>query len=218
MRKRGWHSLLTVRNILLRLIIFGFGVGSILLGIGGCYRGSPSDKPPIHLNKNMDSQEKYKAQSESRFFEDGSAMRIPPQGTVARGQLREDAAFFGGVNEEGKPVQVLPVPITLDLLKRGRQRYDIYCSVCHGRVGDGKGIVVKRGYLPPPTFHDDRLRNVEDGYIFGVISNGIRNMPAYKYQIPPDDRWAIVAYLRALQRSQSTTINDIPERAKGKSE
>ncbi len=188
---------------------------TMCLLVAGCYRGKPSDKPPIHPNRNMDSQEKYKPQAESRFFADMSAMRVPPAGTIPRGCLHQDSAFFNGVDNEGKPLEKLPLPITVDLLNRGRRRYDIYCSVCHGRLGDGRGIVVRRGYPPPPAFTDDRLKGLTDGHIFNVITNGIRNMPAYKYQIPVADRWAIVAYLRALQRSQAAGRADLPDSLKG---
>ena len=103
----------------------------------------------------------------------------------------------------------------MQLIERGQQRFNIYCSPCHGRTGDGRGIVVQRGLLPPPSFHDDRLRKVGDGHIFDVISNGIRNMPSYRAQIPVDDRWAIVSYFRALQRSQNASINDVPAEMRG---
>jgi mono/diheme cytochrome c family protein len=158
----------------------------------------------------MDHQPKYKAQAKSLYFEDGAAMRTPVAGTVARGQLREDDAYYRGLKSDGTPIKSIPVPITQALLERGQERFNIYCSPCHSRVGDGRGIMIARGYVPPPTFHDERLRNIEDGYIFNVITNGIRNMPPYRYQVPVEDRWAIVAYMRALQRSQNATLDDIP--------
>jgi len=158
----------------------------------------------------MDTQPKYRAQAESRFFADGAAMRMPVPGTVARGQAREDSARFYGLDADGKPVGSVPVPITRPLLERGRERFDIFCAPCHSRLGDGRGIMVTRGYIPPPTFHSERLRGIEDGHLFGVITNGVRNMPAYRYQVPVPDRWAIVAYLRALQRSQNATRDDVP--------
>jgi mono/diheme cytochrome c family protein len=179
--------------------------------LSGCARERPSSQPPIHLIPDMDHQPKFKAQSESRFFADGAAMRMPVPGTVARGELREDDAYFRGLNADSSFVRSLPVPVTTQLLERGRQRFDIYCSPCHSRVGDGRGIMVRRGYVPPPTFHSDRLRDIEDGYIFSVITDGVRNMPAYKYQVPVADRWAVVAYLRALQRSQNATLDDVPQ-------
>jgi mono/diheme cytochrome c family protein len=182
----------------------------------GCFRGMPSDKPPIKIVKGMDNQPKYKPQSSSAFFPDGAAMRTPVPGTVARGQLHEDSAFFAGLDDKGQFLQTAPMHITPQLLQRGRERFDIYCSPCHGRLGDGNGIVVERGYIPPPSFHGDRLRQVADGYIFDVITNGVRNMPSYADQVPPEDRWAIVVYLRALQRSQNARLGDVPEELRGK--
>ena len=139
-------------------------------------------------------------------------MQLPVAGTVARGQLRADSVYYHGRDSNGELVLTIPVVMTSQLLRRGRERYDIYCSPCHSRVGDGRGIMTKRGYVPPPTFHNDRLRKVADGHLFDVISNGLRNMPSYAHQVPVDDRWAIVAYMRALQRSRNATIEDIPEK------
>ncbi len=175
----------------------------------GC-QGTPSSKPPIHLNPNMDDQEKYEPYEASQFFADGAAMRTPPEGTIARGELHEDVPYYTGFQRDTFYVETSPVAATMPELQRGRERYDIYCSPCHGRTGDGRGIVVTRGYPPPPTYHDERLRGVPDGYIFNVITNGIRNMPSYRHQIPVDDRWAIVLYLRALQRSHHATLDDVP--------
>lgn len=183
----------------------------IVLFLNGCFRGRPSEDPPIHINPNMDNQPKYKAQSESQYFENGATMRMPVAGTVARSEDYKDTIFYFGKDANGNPVTENPLTITMQLLKRGQNRYNIYCAPCHGRTGDGKGIVVKRGYLPPPNFHQDLVRNYADGHIFDVISNGIRNMPSYKHMIPVKDRWAIVSYVRALQRSQNATISDIPE-------
>ena len=177
----------------------------------GCYRGRPSEKQPVHLNRDMDSQPKYKAQSEGDFFANSSAMRLPVERTVARGQLREDDALFRGRDDNGGFLKKAPVQLTESGLRRGRERFDIYCSVCHGRVGDGRGVMVEKGYIPPPSFHIDRIRQMDDGEIFDVISNGIRNMPSYRNQIPVRDRWKIIQYLKALQRSQNAAISDIPE-------
>lgn len=187
-----------------------------LLVVSGCTRKQPSKEPPIHLNPNMDNQGKVKPQSVSRFFEDGAGMRSSIDGTVARGQLRDDDAFYRGVDAQGKHIKTLPVVITPQLLQRGRERYDIYCSPCHSRLGDGRGIMIKRGYVPPPSFHIDRVRDFDDGYIFNVISNGVRNMPAYAHQVPVSDRWAIIAYIRALQRSQNAAVEDVPEELRDK--
>ncbi|HOD66000.1 MAG TPA: cytochrome c [candidate division Zixibacteria bacterium] len=179
--------------------------------LAGCYRGRPSQRTPIHMVRDMDSQPKYQPMERTEFFGNEAIMRTPPAGTVARGQLRGDAVYFTGVTPAGDTVRQLPVAVTLPFLQRGRERFDIYCSPCHGRVGDGKGIMVQRGYVPPPTFHDARLRSVADGHIFDVITHGLRNMPAYQHQISVEDRWAIVAYLRALQRSQNASAADVPE-------
>lgn len=176
----------------------------------GCYRGRPSEKPPIHLVPNMDQQPRYNSQSESNFFLDGASMRAPVEGTVARGELHEDVVFYTGKNESGEFVEKSPVPLSRQLIERGRQRFNIYCSPCHGLTGAANGIVVKRGLVPPTSYHLDRLVDTADGYIFDVMSNGIRNMPAYKYQVPVYDRWAIIAYLRVLQRAQQATEAEVP--------
>jgi hypothetical protein len=193
-------------------------IGPIILAVTiiGCARERPSSQSPIHLNPNMDSQEKYKPQSQSRFFADRSAMRSPVPGTVARTELRDDDEYYLGKDGDGKFISRLPIETNMVLLKHGRERFDIYCSPCHSRIGDGRGIMIKRGYVPPPSFHTERIRDLPDGHIYDVISNGIRNMPAYAHQIPVEDRWAIVAYLRALQRSQNATVEDIPDELRNK--
>lgn len=189
----------------------------VLLGVmgmtSGCFRGRPSDRPPVHINPNMDRQEKYTAQGESRFFPNRSAMRPLVPGTIGRGELREDTIYYEGKDATGAFVKTLPVPVNMALLTRGRERFTIYCAVCHGESGKGDGIIIRRnrGMIPPPSFHEARLVKIEDGYIFDVITNGIRNMSSYRHQVPVDDRWAIVSYLRALQTSQSATRADLPE-------
>jgi mono/diheme cytochrome c family protein len=185
-------------------------------GFIGCGKGRPSKSPPIHLNPNMDEQEKYKAQEESEFFADGATMRTPVAGTVARDWLQDDLALYTGKNEKGEYVETIPLEINMRLLRRGRERFDIFCSPCHSRIGDGRGIMVNRGYVPPPSFHQDYIRDMKNGYFFDVITQGVRNMPAYAHQIKVDDRWAIVAYLRALQRSRDAAENDIPEELRQK--
>ncbi|MDQ7054392.1 MAG: cytochrome c [candidate division KSB1 bacterium] len=182
-----------------------------LVLLAGCFRGKPFENTPIYVPHGMENQPKYLPQGPSNFFVDGAAMRMPVPGTVARGELYEDTAFYFGVDAQGDTLRQIPVPVTMELLKRGQERYNIFCAPCHSRVGDGKGIVVQYNFLPPPTFHQDRLRKAKDGYLFNVISNGIRNMPGYRHQINVKDRWAIVAYMRALQRSQNATIEDLPE-------
>lgn len=178
----------------------------------GCFQGLPKEKTPIHLNPNMDTQEKYKAYRESNFFVDGSAMRQPVEGTVARGELREDKAFYQGVDTEGNELMHAPVAFTEDVLLRGQERYEIFCTPCHGQVGDGQGIIMQYKYpIPPTSFTDERILSSSDGYLYQVVSNGIRNMPSYKEQIPVADRWAIVGYVRALQISQTATAEDVPD-------
>lgn len=174
----------------------------LVLLLSGCFRGSTSEKPPIHVNPNMDHQPKYKAQAQSNYFEDGAAMRQPIAGTVARGELHDDVAFYQGKDKTGTFIQKLPVPVTTHLLERGRKRFEIYCAPCHSPKGDGQGIIVQKGFMPPPDFHQDKFRHYPDGQVFDVISNGFRNMPSYKHQIPVADRWAIVAHVRELQRGR----------------
>lgn len=183
--------------------------------VSGCYRGQTSDKPPVHLNPNMDDQPKYLPQAEGDFFENRSAMRMPVEGTVAREWLRDDDAYYRGMDKNGDFIKYDPVEVTEENLKRGRERFDIYCAVCHGEVGDAKSIMVEKQFIPPPTFHQDRIRNMPDGQIFDTITNGIRNMPSYRNQIPVRDRWLIIHYLRALQMSQNAKLTDIPENMRG---
>ena len=193
-----------------------FLAGALILVSGGCYRGKPSKVPPIHINPNMDDQPRFNAQKSSDFFEDGRAMRDRIDGTLPRGFLREDVVYFTGKDASGKLVKKSPVASTMEVLRRGQERFNIYCSPCHSRLGDGKGMVVQRGMFPPPTYHQARIRDIEDGHIFDVITNGIRNMPSYRSQIPVSDRWAIVNYLRVLQRSQNAKLKDIPESERAK--
>lgn len=160
--------------------------------------------------QDMHDQPKYKPQRASSFFRDGRAGRPPVEGTVYRTErLGEPAYTTGRIGPDY--VAALPVPVTVDLVTRGRQRYDIFCSPCHDRVGTGSGMIVLRGYRKPPSLHIERLRTQPDGYFFDVITNGFGVMPNYAQQIPVADRWAITAYIRALQLSQSATIADVPE-------
>ena len=134
---------------------------------------------------------------------------------MARGHLNDDAAFYTGKGPDGKPLDTFPFPITKDVILRGQQRFNIYCTPCHDRLGSGNGMIVRRGYRHPPSYHIDRLRQVPNGYIYDVITNGFGAMPDYAAQISPHDRWAIVAYIRALQLSQHASINDVPAEARG---
>ena len=157
----------------------------------------------------MHVQPYYRPLTKSDFFADGRSARQPIEGTVARGDLREDAYFYTG-KINGNPGDSMPFPVTEAVLTRGRERFDIYCTPCHGRVGDGNGFIPSRGFRRPPSFHIDRLRKAPIGYFFDVDTNGFGVMPDYSAQIAPRDRWAIAAYIRALQLSQNATAADIP--------
>ncbi len=166
--------------------------------------------------QDMHDQPKYQPLERSAFFEDGRASRPLVPGTIAQGQLHEDEKLYTGKSND-KPITTFPFPITAEVLERGRQRYDIYCSPCHGRLGTGLGMVTQRGFKrPPPSYHIDRLRNSPVGYFYDVITSGFGLMQDYAAQIEPHDRWAIVAYIRVLQRSQNATLADVPpeERAR----
>jgi mono/diheme cytochrome c family protein len=161
----------------------------------------------------MDFQEKFQPQTYNPLFEDKASMRKPPTGTVARGQLRANSELFEGRTENGEYVERIPVAVNRSVLERGQSQYNVYCAPCHGRSGDGNGIIMRGdyGYTTASSYHVDRLRQVTDGYLYDVIANGVRNMPAYAQQIPVRDRWAIVAYIRALQRSQYARPEGLPE-------
>lgn len=151
----------------------------------------------------------------SRVFADRSSSRPLVEGTVARGHLNDDDFLYTG-KAGGQPVAEFPFAITRKELDRGEERFNIYCAPCHGKTGDGRGMVVQRGFRQPPSFHIDRLREAAPGYVFDVITNGFGVMPDYRAQITPEDRWAVVAYLKALQLSQNATMADVPEAEKGK--
>lgn len=179
-------------------------------------RNTLSPEPRIHIIQDMDNQAKYKPQRVNPLFADGRADRQPVPGTVARGQLRDDEALNRGI-VDGQWTATVPIPLTETFLKRGQQRFEIYCSPCHGLSGYGDGPVAKRAdrlqegtWVPPLSFHSDQVRARPDGHVFNTITSGIRTMPAYGSQIPVEDRWAIVAYVRALERSQRADIADVP--------
>jgi mono/diheme cytochrome c family protein len=157
----------------------------------------------------MQDQPKYKPFRQSRFFDDGRAVRPPVEDTVARGTLEDTSPFDTG-KAHGQYVRESPIPSTPAVLARGRERYEAFCSPCHDRTGAGGGMIVERGFRRPPSFHDDRLRDAADGYFVEVIAKGFGVMPAYAAQVPPDDRWAIVAYVRALQLSQHAPARELP--------
>jgi mono/diheme cytochrome c family protein len=159
--------------------------------------------------QDMHDTPRYEAFEASDSFAGNRASRVPPPGTVPRGWLREDEALHTG-KVAGQAVTTFPFAIAREDLARGQQRYNIYCTPCHGRVGDGNGMVVQRGLRQAASFHQDRLRQESPGYFFDVITNGFGAMPDYATQIPVRDRWLIVAYVRALQLSQHASVEDVP--------
>ena len=183
---------------------------SSLVALSGCAGGCTSSRPPIHLNPSMDDQPKVLAQTASPFFYDGSSMRQPVPGTVPIGGLKEDGAFFTGKGADGQFVAKIPVPVGEALVERGRQRYVIYCQPCHDARGDGKGILFQRGNVPTASFHQEKILNYPDGQIFDVITNGQGLMASYRWPIPPADRWAIIAYVRELERKRLASAADVP--------
>jgi mono/diheme cytochrome c family protein len=197
--------------------------------LGGC-RGQTSDDPPVLLERNMYDQERYNPESYSQFFADHRTMRTPVEGTVARDRYEDDPEIGTGLLPD-KSGYVMTVPQTFvqkmggmeKVLARGRERFTIYCTPCHGQTGDGKGMVVckrdkvtdpceSRGFAPLPSYEDPRLRAMPDGQLFATITHGVRTMPAYGPQVPVADRWAIVSYVRALQLSQMAQAAPEPKK------
>ena len=189
-----------------------------VLALTGC-RGTHSENPPIHPNLNMDFTESFEAQEANPFFEDDAAMRPPVPGTVKRTGLRttENAPYYLGRTADGAYVPTIPLEGTPAVLARGQERYNIFCTPCHGYSGDGAGIIMVGnggqgyGYTPAPSYHTDALRARADGYIYDAIANGVRNMPSYAHQLSVPDRWAVVAYVRALQRAENAEPGDVPQ-------
>jgi len=157
----------------------------------------------------MSDQPRYDFFEQSQFFEDNASARPRVPNTIARGQLRLDEHLYTG-RINGEFSQTFPFTVTLEVLERGQERYDIFCLPCHGQVGDGQGIIVEYGLRAPTSFHDPELRAEPPGYYFDLITNGTRVMPGYASRIKAEDRWAIVAYIRALQLSQNADISDVP--------
>lgn len=185
------------------------------LALGGCVRGCTSSRPPIHLNPNMDDQPKAKALAASDFFYDGKTMRQPIAGTVARQDAVEPGAFeTGRENGDGGFATAVPAAageaFAQPLAVRGAERYDIFCAPCHGGEGDGQGMLFTRAQVTSADLRIARLRAMPDGQLFDVISNGFGLMPPYRGQIPPEDRWAIVAFVRQLQAESPVTEPTAP--------
>ena len=191
-------------------VVYFFLFCIAIVSVAG-FRGSMSRKPPIELFPDMDRQPKLRPQAHNNFFADHHSSRLPVAGTVARGSAYADIPEnTGRIPGTTNFVELLPVPVTEALLKRGQERYGIYCSPCHGAAGDGKGITSKYNMVAMANFHEKRLVVMPDGEIFNTITHGKNTMGAYGSQIRIDDRWAIIAYVRALQRSRLATLDDVP--------
>ncbi len=159
----------------------------------------------------MFNQQRLKPLRPSALWADGSSARPLPAGTVPRGFLRADRAYWAGQGPDGKFVTEISVKVTKEVLLRGRERFDIFCSPCHGRTGDGVGMIVQRGFKRPASFHVERLRNERIGYFFDVMTNGFGQMSSYAPQVPTADRWAIAAYVRTLQLSRDVPVSLLPD-------
>jgi mono/diheme cytochrome c family protein len=222
-----------------RAITIALAAGLILLG--GC-RGDREDRPPRQFFPDLDDAPKWEPQGTSEFFADGRMMRVPPAGTVAFGRqqfvsaepwaapfsqqradlLKEDTVYYSGKGADGKYVLKAPIAFTVDDLRRGQERFNISCAVCHGYEGDGKGMVGTRWSYPLPNFHDAKYTDPKqdqglDGYLFHTGRNGVvgpdgaQKMPGYAHAMSVDDSWRVVAYIRALQQSRSGSMSDVPE-------
>jgi len=189
------------------------------------FRGSLTTKPPLEVFPDMDRQPKFRPQAPSTFFADGRADRPTPPHAVARGRSAEaDPAFLaaddhryrglvaGGSAANGDWARGFPAGLVVDaeFIRHGQEQFEIFCLPCHGKLGDGQGITKLYGMGATPTYHDDRIRQMPEGEIFNTITNGKNTMFGYGDKIPADDRWAIIAYIRALQRAQQGTIDDVP--------
>jgi mono/diheme cytochrome c family protein len=173
------------------------GLAVCALASAGCHKG-------------MHNQPRYKPMAASLLWADGQSARMPVPGTIARGTLHLDDPLHTGM-QDGELIPVMPVPVTPALLERGRERYNIFCAPCHGATGEGNGMIVRRGFPPPPSYHIDRLRQAPDGHYFSVITNGFGRMYEYGTRVPPEDRWAITAYIRALQLSHNISPEELPD-------
>lgn len=204
------------------LSVFIFATIAVLSIFG--LRGSKSTKPPIEIFPDMDHQARYNPQASNTFFSNQQNDRPIPANTIARGNYFNrvevfsedfddpklgDKLFNEGKNGDDSFVKKVPLEITYDLIEKGRQKYEIFCIACHGAAGDGNGVTKPYGVLAP-TYHDDRLRTVEDGYIYDVITNGKGLMYPLNDRMTPEERWATVLYVRALQRSQNAKVEDLP--------
>lgn len=205
------------------LIIYVFVIAAVISTLG--FRGATSTKPPLEVFPDMDRQARYKPQAENQFFADGRNDRPVPLNTVARGNYFNQVEVFSevfsdtelgnstykyGKTPEGEFVERLPIAPTNELMQLGHEKYDIFCTVCHGAAGDGNGVVKQYGVLAA-SYHDERLRDAGDGYLYDVISNGKGLMYGLKDRMSPEERWAVVLYMRALQTSQNAKASDLSE-------
>ncbi len=191
-----------------------FLLGALATCLGGGYgcRGQSSEDPPVHLIRGpMYNQPRFDASAESDLFPDHRTNRPVPTGTVAQGSLNDDDFLSRGKGADGKFARGFPMEVTAATIARGEERYDIYCTPCHGPVGTGDGMVAKRGFAGVANLQDERIRGLAEGELYSAIANGVRLMPSYGLQVNEQDRWAIVAYLRALQRSQNAKTSDLNE-------
>jgi mono/diheme cytochrome c family protein len=199
----------------------------LLVSVMG-FRGLRSTRPPIEVFADMEQQAKYKPQAESKFFADGRADRPIPPGTVPYGRgtgvepgrefhdpafLRADDRYYAGKNADGSFAKGFPVAVTKELITRGKGRYMIYCYPCHGALGDGNGITKSYGMLITPSYHDDRIRTMPEGEIFNTITNGKNTMMSYADKLSADDRWAVIAYVRVLQRARQGVLDEVNDPA-----
>ena len=176
-----------------RVLLAAFALGAVAAG----------------CRQDMHDQPRYKPLAASDFFDDGRSSRPKVEGTVARGQLRENTHLYTG-RVDGELSTSFPFPVTRETLARGRQQFEIFCRPCHGGLGNGNGVIVQRGFTQPTSFHDPRLRRMAPGYVFDVVTNGFGAMTSYATRVPPEDRWAIAAYIKALQLSQGARLADVP--------
>jgi mono/diheme cytochrome c family protein len=168
----------------------------------------------VGCRQDMHDAPSYDPLQGTTFFANGAASRPLVANTVARGQLRADEHLYTG-KINGQVATEFPMPVTKAVLDRGQERFNVYCSPCHGRTGEGNGMIVQRGFRQPPSYHDERLRNAPVGYFFDVMTNGFGAMQDYSAQVTVPDRWAIAAYIRVLQVSRSATVNDVPADRRG---
>ena len=206
---------------LISILLIGAALGAAIVGIAG-FRGGLSRKPPLEIFPDMDRQLKLRPQEPNPFFPNGVSSQLPPSGTIARSEpiqtsagpvypFEEAPVNTGRVAGTTNFVETNPLPVTGELLQRGRERFDIYCAPCHGRLGDGNGITKKLGVMPAvANLHDQRFVVMTDGEIFNTITRGKSTMAAYGPLMPAPDRWAVIAYLRALQLSWLGSTNDLP--------